>query len=158
MEIQEIIRRWQVRRRVPANCIGDRCIAEHGSEVPLPTQGQALSAAKAEGIARDGPAPTDDQLSRLAAMGQSGPRQVETPSEELLAPWADQIYQWLTGDRLQVTRIHELLLARGCPVTYQSVRRFMERRHWRRRRQGPQCAWKRRRLVRWRRWTSAAWA
>ena len=50
----------------------------------------------------------------------------------MLAPWADQIYQWLTGDRLQVTRIHELLLARGCPVTYQSVRRFMERRHWRR--------------------------
>ena len=27
-----------------------------------------------------------------------GPRQTETPSEDLLAPWADQVYQWLTGD------------------------------------------------------------
>ena len=82
VEIQEIIRRWQSGRRVPPNCLGDRCIAEHGAQVPLPAQGQVLSAAKAEGIARDGPAPTADQLSR----------QAETPSEDLLAPWADQIY------------------------------------------------------------------
>ena len=32
-----------------------------------------------------------------------------TPVEDSLAPWADQIYQWLTGDRLTVTRIQELL-------------------------------------------------
>ena len=124
MEIQEIIRRWQSGE-------GYRRIAM-GTGASRNTVRRYLSAAKAEGIARDGPAPTDDQLSRLAALGQSGPRQVQTPSEDLLAPWGDQIYQWLTGDRLQVTRIHELLLARGCPVTYQSVRRFIERRHWRR--------------------------
>ena len=124
VEIQEIIRRWQSGE-------GYRQIAS-GTGVSRNTVRRYLSAAKAEGIARDGPAPTDDQISRLVALGQSGPRQVETPSEELLAPWADQIHRWLTGDRLQVTRIHELLLARGCPVTYQSVRRFIERRHWRR--------------------------
>ena len=124
VEIQEIIRRWQ-------SDDGYRQIAS-GNGASRNTVRKYLSEAKAEGIARDGPAPTDDQLSRLAAMSQSGPRHRETPSEDLLAPWADQIYQWLTGDRLQVTRIHELLLARGCPVTYQSVRRFMERRHWRR--------------------------
>ena len=124
VEIQEIIRRWQSGE-------GYRRIAM-GTGASRNTVRKYLSAAKAEGIARDGPAPTDDQLSRLAAMGQSGPRQVQTPSEDLLAPWADQIYQWLTGDRLQVTRIHELLLVRGCPVTYQSVRRFIERCHWRR--------------------------
>ena len=65
-----------VGRRIPANRLGDRGIAEHGAQVPLPAQGQALSAAKAEGIARDGPAPTDDQLSRLAAMSQSASRVV----------------------------------------------------------------------------------
>ena len=50
----------------------------------------------------------------------------------MLAPWADQIYQWLTGDRLQVTRIHELLVARGCPVSYKSVWGFVQRRQGRR--------------------------
>ena len=124
VEIQEIIRRWQSGE-------GYRQIAS-GTSVSRNTVRKYLSAAKVEGIARDGPAPTDDELSWLAAMGQSGPRQAATPSEELLAPWADQIYQWLTGDRLQVTRIHELLLARGCLVSYQSVRRFIERRQWRR--------------------------
>ena len=82
---------------------------------------------------RDGPVPTDDQLCRLAVIGQPGPRQAETPSEDLLAPWADQVYQWLTGDRLQLTRIHELLLGCGCAVSYQSLRRFIQKRNWSRR-------------------------
>ena len=124
VQIQEIIRRWQAGE-------GYRQIAS-GTGVSRNTVRKYLSAARAEGIVRDGPAPTDDQLSRLAAMGQSGPRPAATPNEELLAPWADQIHRWLTGDRLQMTRIHELLLARGCPVTYQSVRRFILTRNWRR--------------------------
>ncbi len=73
---------------------------------------------------------SDDQLSRLAAIGQPGPRQAETPNEDPLAPWADPIYRWLTGDRLQVTRIHELQLGRGCPVSYQSPRGFIQKRNW----------------------------
>ena len=124
VEIQEIIRRWQSGE-------GHRRIAS-GTGLSRNTVRKYLAAARAEGIARDGPVPTEDQLSRLAAIGQSGPRQVETPSEDLLAPWADQIYQWLTGDRLQVTRIHELPLGRECPVSYQSLRRFIEKRKWRR--------------------------
>ena len=124
VEIQEIIRRWQIGD-------GSRQIAS-GTGASRNTVRKYLSAAKAGGIARDGLPPTDDQLSRLAAMGQSGPRHGGAASEEVLAPWEAQIYHWFTQDRLQVTRIHELLLARGCPVTYQSVRRFMERRDWRR--------------------------
>ena len=50
-----------------------------------------------------------------------------------MAPWADQIYQWLTGDRLQLTRIRELLAERGCRVSYASLQRFVARRNWRRR-------------------------
>ena len=124
VEIQEIIRRWQSGE-------GYRQISS-GTGASRNTVRKYLSAAKAEGIARDGSGPTDDQLSRLAAMGQSGPRPAATPNEELLAPWADQIHRWLTSDRLQMTRIHELLMARGCPVTYQSVRRFILSRNWRR--------------------------
>ena len=125
MEIQEIIRRWQAGE-------GYRQIAS-GTGLSRNTVRKYLAAAKAEGIARDGAVPGEDQLSRLAAIGQPGPRQAQTPSEDLLAPWADQIHQWLTGDRLQLTRIHELLLGRGCPVSYQSLRRFVQKRNWRQR-------------------------
>ena len=123
VDIQEIIRRWLAGE-------GYRRIAS-GTGLSRNTVRKYLSAAKAEGIARDGAVPSDDQLSRLAVIGQPGPRQAETPSEDLLAPWADQIYQWLTGDRLQLTRIHELLLGRGCQVSYQSLRRFVQKRNWR---------------------------
>ena len=70
-------------------------------------------------------------MSRLARpWARLGPRQVEMPSQDLLEPWADQIYQWLTGDRLLLTRIHELLLVRGCAVSYSSLRRFIVKRNW----------------------------
>ncbi len=76
-----------------------------------------LGAAQAEGIAQDGLAPDDEQLVRLVGISLSGPRQVATPRQDLLEPWADQIYQWITNDRLQMTRIHELLAMRGCVVS-----------------------------------------
>ena len=50
------------------------------------------------------------------------------PSEELLAPWAEQVEGWLTAERLQVTRVQELLAERGCEVSYSSLRRFIRRR------------------------------
>ena len=46
------------------------------------------------------------------------------PSQDLLMPWGDQIYQWRTGDRPQTTRIHELLAVRGYEVSYSPLRRF----------------------------------
>ena len=80
--------------------------------------------------------PSEDQLSRLAGLNLCTPRKVETPTEEVLAPWADQVYEWLTADRLQVTRIQELLAGRGCRVSYTSLRRFIQRRGWQRRSPG----------------------
>ena len=56
-----------------------------------------------------------------------------TPADVLLTPWGDQVYQWLTVDRLQLTRILGLQLERGCEVSYTSLRRFIQRRNWRRR-------------------------
>ena len=125
MEIQEVIRRWQAGN-------SQRQIAA-GTGLSRDTVRKYLAAAQSEGIARAGPGGTEEQLSRLATIGQVGPRQVETPSEDLLLPWADQIYQWIANDRLQMTRIHELLAARGCVLSYQSLRRFVLKRNWRRR-------------------------
>ena len=127
MEIQEIIRRWQA---------GDsqRKIAL-GTGLSRDTIAKYVAAAQEEGIVRDGLVATAEELSRLATIGQPGPRQAVTPGQDQLEPWADQIYQWLTGDRLQLTRIRELLEARGCPVSYPSLRRFVLKRNWRRRSQ-----------------------
>ena len=122
MEIAELIRRWQ------AGQSGRRIAASTG--LSRNTVAKYLAAAEAEGIAQDGPAPSEEQLSRLAAVGQVGPHPGATSSDDLLEPWADQIYQWVMGDRLQLTRIHELLLARGCALSYQSVRRFVIKRNW----------------------------
>ena len=125
VEIVEVIRRWQS---------GDsqRQIAT-GTGLSRATVRRYIMAAARAGLTRDGPAPSEDQLSRLAVLNLSTPGKVEAPTESKLAPWADQIYEWLSSDRLQVTRIHELLAERGCRVSYPSVGRFIRRRGWRRR-------------------------
>ena len=125
VEIQEVIRRWQAGG-------SQRQIAE-GTGLSGATVCKYLAAATVVGVLRDGPAPDEEQLSQLAGISRAGPRQVETPVEDSLAPWADQIYQWFTGDRLRVTRIQELLAARGCAASYTSLRRFIRKRNWGRR-------------------------
>ena len=39
----------------------------------------------------------------------------------------EKIKQWLQTDRLQLTRIHELLIERGISVSCSSMRRFCDR-------------------------------
>ena len=123
MEIAEVVRRWQAGS-------SQRNIAS-GTGLSRDTVWKCLAAAKEAGVVQEGPAPTEDQLSRLAGISRSGPRQSEGPSEELLGPWADQVYRWLNVERLQLTRIRELLAARGCQVAYSSLHRFVARRNWR---------------------------
>lgn len=88
MEVAELIRRWQAGqsgRRIAVStglsrttvakyppCRGRLCGPGGCSRCPgqvPPVQGQALAAAEAEGIAQDGLAPSEEQLSRLAAVG-----------------------------------------------------------------------------------------
>ena len=107
VNISEVIRHWQAGN--------SRCRIASGTGLSKDTVGRYISAAEALAMSREGPAPTEGQLSRLAAIGRSGPRQSAAPTEDQLARWADQVYQWLTGDRLQVTRVQELLAERGCP-------------------------------------------
>ncbi len=123
LEIAEVVRRWQAGN-------SQRSIAS-GTGLSRDTVRKYLTAAKEAGVVQEGPAPTEDQLSRLAGVSRSGPRRPETPTEELLGPWADQVYRWLNVERLQLTRIQELLAARGCRVAYSSLHRFVARRNWR---------------------------
>ena len=122
MDTAEVIRRWQ-------KGISLRHIAS-GTGLSRDTVRKYVGAAKDEGVSQGGPAPTEEQLSRLAAVGRAGPRVAATPAGDLLAPWSDQVYQWLNADRLQMTRILELLLERGCEVSYTSLRRFIQHRNW----------------------------
>ena len=68
VEISEVIRRWQA---------GDtrRHIAS-GTGLSKDTVGKYISAAEALGIARDGPGPSEEKLSRLAGIGRSGDRRL----------------------------------------------------------------------------------
>ena len=125
VDVKEVIRRWQMgssQRQTAA-----------GTGLSRDTVRKYIAAAKELGVSQEGPAPTEEQLSKLAALSWTGSQKKATPAEEKLEPWADQIYQWITQDKLQVTRIQELLAQRGCEVSYTSLRRFLQRRNWRRR-------------------------
>ena len=121
VEISAVVRHWQAGH-------SRRGIAS-GTGLSKDTVGKYILTAEALGICRNWASPSEEQLSGLAAVGRSGPRQPTAPTEDQLAPWTDQIYQWLTGDRLEVTRIQELLAARDCRVSYVSLQRFIRRRN-----------------------------
>ena len=125
VEIREIIRRRQAG-------LSQRRIAR-GTGLSRQTVRRYIEAAEAAGLKAGGPEPGEEQLARLATLSSTRPRQVAVPSEELLAPWAEQVEGWLTAERLQVTRVQELLAERGCEVSYSSLRRFIQRRGWRQR-------------------------
>ena len=128
VEMEEILRRWQAGE-------GLRRIAS-GTGISRITVRKYVVAAEEMGLFPGGPGPTEEQLSRLAGISQAGPRQVQIPSEETLAPWEDQIYQWITQDKLQFTRIQELLAQRGCRISYSALYRWLIRRNWQGRKAG----------------------
>ena len=81
VEIWEVIRRWRTGH-------SQRRIAS-GRGLSRDTVVRYITAAEALGVSRLGPEPSEEHLSRLAVVGQPGPREVERPSEDVLAPWAD---------------------------------------------------------------------
>ena len=88
LEIAEVIRRWQTGN--------SQSNIASGTGLSRDTVRKYLAAAKGAGVVQEGPAPTEDQLSRLAGISRSGPRQSEDSSEELLGPWAPWP-TWATG-------------------------------------------------------------
>ena len=120
MEINEVIRRWQLG-------LSQRQTA-YGTGLSRPTVRRYMAAAAELGLSADGSEPDETQLAPLAAPSLAGPRRPDSPTEEQLTPWAEQIHAWLTAERLQMTRVHELLAERGCAVSYNSLTRFIQRR------------------------------
>jgi transposase len=53
-----------------------------------------------------------------------GPEPGHAPEMQRLQPYQAQIATWLQQDRLQLTRIQELLAQQGLPVAYTTLRRF----------------------------------
>ncbi len=125
VDVTEMIRRWQMGN-------SQRQTAS-GTGLSRDTVRKYIAAAKELGVSQEGPAPTEEQLSKLAARRWTGSQTKATPAEEKLAPWEDQIYQWITQDKLQFTRIQELLAQRGCRISYSALYRWLSRRHWQRR-------------------------
>ncbi len=84
-----------------------------------------VNAAREMGLTRDGPAPAEEQLAALAALNLPGPKNAAAPSAQALEPQADQIKNWLCREKLQLTRVHELLGDRAVKVSYSSLQRFV---------------------------------
>ena len=122
MEIAEVVRRWQAGN-------SQRNIAS-GTGLSRDTVRKYLAAAKEAGVVQEGPAPTEDQLSRLAASAVPARGSLRRPASNCWALGRTKSTGGSTS-RLQLTRIRELLAARGCQVAYSSLHRFVARRNWR---------------------------
>jgi transposase len=118
LELRELLRRWQAGESI-------RTIARV-TGLARNTVGKYLSAAEGLGLSLSGSPATDDQLTRLLALGYTGsPHRKPGLSETFLVPHREQIEAWLTKDHHLLTRIQELLGAEGCVVPYSSLRRFV---------------------------------
>jgi transposase len=122
VEVIEILRRWQTG-------VGMRALAR-GTGLSRNTIRKYIEAAERCGLTRDGPSPTETQLTELVRLNVAGPRRVVRSTEEVLEPWATSIRDWLHRDRLTLTRVHELLKEQRCAVSYMSLYRYAMRREW----------------------------
>ena len=118
VEVREVLRRW-------LGGEGVRAIAR-GTGLDRKTIAAYVGAACAVGVERGGAAPTDEQISTIAATRQPGrPTNMTAPSPELeiLRPHEPTIRQWL-AEGLRLTKIYRRLRAAGVPVSYSSLYRF----------------------------------
>ena len=93
-----------------------------------------IEAAQKQGLATAVLEFGDDQLAQLAALDLPGMRRSQTSTATVLEEHTGRIGKQLTQDTLQLTRIHDLLIQRGCHTSYTSLRRFCVSKSLRRRR------------------------
>lgn len=122
VEVIEIVRRWQAGEGIRG--------LSRATGLSRNTVAKYLRAAQQSGLARNGPAATEEQLLALAPLNVPGPGKAARPSEEALQPWADTIQDWVQKDRLKLTRVHELLRQRNCMVSYASLHRYVGHQGW----------------------------
>ena len=121
MEIQEVVRRWQAGE-------SQRAIARR-SGLARETVRKYLRAAEGLGLRTSGPPPTEAQVVQLVRLGQVAimrpPR--AAPQAQRLEPRREQIAAWVREQRLQLTRVQELLGRQGVAVSYSTLERFVRR-------------------------------
>lgn len=119
MELQEVVRRWQAgeSRRAIASALG----------LARMTVEKYVRAAEAAGLRVHGAPPTEDQVVALGRANRPGRAPGgPAPQQARLAPYQEQITHWLTEERLQLTRVQELLARQGVVVKYTTLRRFRD--------------------------------
>ena len=79
VDVTEVIRRWQMGN-------SQRQTAS-GTGLSRDTVRKYLAAAKELGVSQEGQAPSEEQLSKLAALRWTGSQKKATPAEEKLEPW-----------------------------------------------------------------------
>jgi transposase len=117
MQVVEILRRWQA---------GDsaRTIAQ-ATGLARNTVAKYLKEARRLGVSRQGPPADNKQILALSRLGQTAPGKRAAPRTELLDRHREQIARWLQDDKLQLTRIAELLQRRQVAVTYTTLHRYV---------------------------------
>lgn len=116
MQVADILRRWQA---------GDsaRAIAQ-STGLARDTVGKYLREAQRLGLSPQGSPPRDEQLLTLARLGQTAPPARAAPRAAQLEPHQEQIARWVREEKLQLTRVVELLAERGVLVAYTTLRRY----------------------------------
>lgn len=116
MQVADILRRWQA---------GDsaRTIAR-SMGLARDTVGKYLREAQRLGVTPRGPSPTNEQLLALGRLGRTAPPARAAPRAKQLEPHRERIAHWLQEEKLQLTRIMELLEP-DVAVTYTTLRRFV---------------------------------
>lgn len=115
VKMTELIRRWQagstIRGFARTTGLSRNSVKKYNQTTEL------------RGLTRTGTPPTEDQVVSLIRINVIGRRPTAIPAEGVLGLWADQIHRWLKEDKLQVTRIQELLLGHHFDIAYTTLRR-----------------------------------
>jgi transposase len=119
MEIEEVVRRWQVKE-------SQRAIAR-ATGLARETVKKYLAAAGDLGLSATGPPPTEQELVELRRLGvvATQPIMRVAPQAATLEAFRDQIATWIDQDHLLLTRVQELLGQQGVPVAYTTLRRYV---------------------------------
>src|ERR1700688_1883244 len=119
MEIEEVVRRWQVNE-------SQRAIAR-ATGLARETVKKYLAAAGARGLSAPGPPPTGAELAEWRRLGvvATQPIMRVAPQAATLEPCREQIATWIDDDHLLLTRVQELLGQQGVPVKYTTLRRYV---------------------------------
>ena len=119
MEIEEVVRRWQVNE-------SQRAIAR-ATGLARETVKKYLAAAGGLGLSTTGPPPTEKELIELHRLGVVATQPITrgAPQVATLEAYREQIATWIDDDHLLLTRVQELLGQHGVPVKYTTLRRYV---------------------------------